>query len=70
MTDAQVAKIFILTGLFALGGFAAWAGAKIAARREAKRFAWECIERERRKREELREWTRKPPRKNTAKEKR
>ncbi len=71
MTDAQVATIFILTGLFALGGLAAWAGAKIASRREAKRFARECIERERRKREELREWIKKPPRhKTTNKEKR
>lgn len=71
MTGAQVATIFILTGLFALGGIAAYAGAKIASRREAKRFARECIERERRKREELREWIRKPPRNgNTAKEKR
>lgn len=71
MTGAQVATVFFLTGLFALGGVAAWAGAKIAARREAKRFARECIERERRKREELREWTRRPPRNgNTAKEKR
>lgn len=43
MTDAQVATIFILTGLFALGGIAAYAGAKIASRREAKRFARECI---------------------------
>lgn len=65
MTGAQVATIFILTGLFALGGIAAYAGAKIASRREAKRFARECIDRERRKREEIREWAR-----NTAKEKR
>lgn len=36
MTGAQVATIFILTGLFALGGIAAYAGAKLAARREER----------------------------------
>lgn len=43
MTDAQVATVFILTGLFALGGIAAWAGAKIAARREERRYSKDFI---------------------------
>lgn len=43
MTDAQVATIFILTGLFALGGIAAYAGAKIAARREERRYSKDFI---------------------------
>lgn len=43
MTGAQVATIFILTGLFALGGIAAYAGAKLAARREESRYSKEFI---------------------------
>nr|DAW36133.1 MAG TPA: hypothetical protein [Caudoviricetes sp.] len=43
MTGAQVATIFILTGLFALGGIAAYAGAKIASKREERRFSKEFI---------------------------
>ncbi len=43
MTGAQVATIFVLTGIFALGGIAAWAGAKIAARREERRYSKEFI---------------------------
>lgn len=43
MTGAQVATVFVLTGLFALGGVAAWAGAKIAARREGRRFSKDFI---------------------------
>ena len=43
MTGAQVATIFILTGIFALGGIAAYAGAKIAARREAQRLSKDFI---------------------------
>lgn len=43
MTDAQVATIFILTGLFALGGIAAYAGAKIASRREERRYSKDFI---------------------------
>ena len=43
MTGAQVATIIVLTGIFALGGIAAWAGAKIAARREGRRFSKDFI---------------------------
>lgn len=43
MTGAQVATVFVLTGIFALGGIAAWAGAKIAARREERRYSKEFI---------------------------
>ena len=71
MTDAQVATIFVLTGLFALGGLAAWAGAKIASRREAERYTKECIYREWQKRAELRERMKTSPRNKTnTKEKR
>lgn len=71
MTGAQVATVFFLTGLFALGGVAAWAGAKIAARREAERYTKECIYREWQKRAELRERMKTSPRNKTnTKEKR
>ena len=43
MTGAQVATIFILTGIFALGGIAAYAGAKIAARRDERRLSKDFI---------------------------
>ena len=71
MTGAQVATIFVLTGLFAQGGIAAYAGAKIAARREAERYTKECIYREWQKRAELRERMKTSPRNKTnTKEKR
>ena len=43
MTGAQVATIFILTGIFALGGIAAYAGARIAARRDERRLSKDFI---------------------------
>ena len=46
MTDAQVATIFILTGLFVLGGIVAYAGAKIASKRDERRYSKEFIYRE------------------------
>lgn len=55
MTDAQVATIFILTGLFALGGIAAYAGAKIASKRDERRLSKECIYREWEKKRKLME---------------
>lgn len=53
MTGAQVATAAILAGFLLIGGIAAYAGAKIAARRDERRYSRESIYSEWVRRQEL-----------------